>query len=62
MQVVSCVGPSGTNIEYVLRLVHAVKGARIFDPHLMALEKCVLELCKQRDISDKCFDELGIVL
>jgi len=62
-RVVSCAGPSGTNIEYVLRLVHAVRaleGSVVdVDEHLVELEREVVRLCRVRGIYDPVLSELG---
>ena len=40
-QVTRCAGPSGTNLDYVLRLADALRGHDIDDPHVFALERQV---------------------
>ena len=37
-QVVRCAGPSGTNLDYVLRLADALRAHGIDDPHVFELE------------------------
>ena len=41
------VGPSGTNIEYLLELAEALRARAIDDPHIFALETEVLALLQQ---------------
>lgn len=41
------VGPSGTNIEYLLELAEALRTRAIDDPHIFALETAVLALLRQ---------------
>ena len=40
-QIARCAGPSGTNLDYVLRLADALRAHRIDDPHVFDLEKRV---------------------
>lgn len=42
--IVRSVGPSGTNIEYVLRLAEAIRSLDADDPDLFALEAAILKL------------------
>lgn len=62
-QVITCSGPSGTNIEYVLRLAHAVRQLETAiedaDDHLAELETEVIRLCRLRGIYDPVLSELG---
>lgn len=37
-QILRCVGPSGTNVDYVLELARALRALRIDDPHLFEIE------------------------
>ena len=41
------IGPSGTNIEYLLELAEALRARTINDPHIFALETQVLALLQQ---------------
>ena len=41
------IGPSGTNIEYLLELAEALRARTINDPHIFALETEVLALLQQ---------------
>lgn len=45
-QIVSCIGPSGTNVEYVCNLAKAMReiAPNIEDPHLFYIEREVLRL------------------
>ncbi|KAL6071777.1 Cation transport regulator-like protein 2, variant 2 [Balamuthia mandrillaris] len=43
-QIHRSVGPSGKNVEYLLNLAKAMREMGVSDPHLIALEKHVLEL------------------
>lgn len=60
---VTCVGPSGTNIEYVLRLAHAIRQLETAmedaDEHVSELEAEVIRLCRSRGIWDPVLSELG---
>ncbi|VDM96357.1 unnamed protein product [Thelazia callipaeda] len=48
-------GPSGTNIEYVLRLADCLHrmASHINDEYLFSIEKKVLDACRQRNIQDE---------
>ncbi len=43
MQINRCVGPSGTNREYLLELASALRELGAADSHVFELERCVLE-------------------
>lgn len=47
-------GISGTNIEYVLRLAECVRrmAPHVNDEHLFAIERKVLDACRQLNIQD----------
>lgn len=62
LQVVSSVGPSGTNIDYVLRVAHCVRqlSENVIEPHLFQLETEVIRLCRERQLTDKTLVELGL--
>lgn len=40
-QVLRCVGPSGSNIEYVVELDRALRGMGVVDPHIAAVSQGV---------------------
>ena len=40
-QIARCEGPSGTNVDYVLRLAEALRGHGIDDPHVFEIERSV---------------------
>ena len=42
-QIKRCAGPSGTNVEYVVRLARALRELGESDPHVFELERRVLE-------------------
>tara|TARA_B100000768_G_C11146435_1_gene318363 strand:- start:20 stop:652 length:633 start_codon:yes stop_codon:yes gene_type:complete len=46
-EIFQSIGPSGTNIEYLLELAEALRVRAIDDPHIFALETEVLALLKQ---------------
>ncbi|CAD6186741.1 unnamed protein product [Caenorhabditis auriculariae] len=54
-------GPSGPNIEYVLRvaLILREKGSHVPDEHVFALEKRVLELSKENKLGVEILRKLG---
>uniref|UniRef100_A0A914UJI8 glutathione-specific gamma-glutamylcyclotransferase n=1 Tax=Plectus sambesii TaxID=2011161 RepID=A0A914UJI8_9BILA len=60
-QIVACHGPSGSNIEYALRLAHVVRtmAPSIQDDHLFSIEQSILNLCKERKIRDKVLADVG---
>ena len=41
-QINRCAGRSGTNVEYLLELAHALRNLNISDPHVFDLEALVL--------------------
>lgn len=43
-QIAACRGPSGDNLEYLLRLAAALRDEAFDDPHVFALEREVLDL------------------
>ena len=46
--VLRCQGPSGTNLEYVLRLADALRGIGADDPHVYGLERLLLGMRRSR--------------
>ncbi|MFH4975216.1 hypothetical protein AB6A40_001925 [Gnathostoma spinigerum] len=54
-------GPSGSNLEYALKLADCVRRMAPFvkDDHLFTIEKKLIELCREKGIHDKVLDELG---
>jgi len=63
-KVVKCIGPSGTNVEYVLRVASSVRSLypSVNEPHLFELETAVVKLCVERQIMDRVLIELGHVV
>lgn len=53
-QIVNCKGPSGHNVEYLIRLADFMrddlKGAAVCDDHLFELEKLVRDLLAERNV------------
>jgi len=62
-RVITCAGPSGSNIEYVLRLAHGIRqletAVEDADEHLAELEAEIIRLCRLRGIYDPVLSELG---
>jgi len=56
-------GPSGSNVEYVMRLAHSVRAIdpNASDAHLFDLANEVLRLCAERRRFDKVLVEYGYV-
>ena len=50
-QVLVSHGPSGSNVEYVLRLAEALRAMGADDPHVWELETRVRELARRRTAS-----------
>ena len=42
--ILTCVGPSGKNIDYLYNLATAMRNIQLEDPHIFDLEKMVREL------------------
>uniref|UniRef100_A0A915BV05 glutathione-specific gamma-glutamylcyclotransferase n=2 Tax=Parascaris univalens TaxID=6257 RepID=A0A915BV05_PARUN len=57
-------GPSGTNLEYALRLADCVRrmAPHIRDEHLFAIEKKLLEKCRALNVHDQVLSDLGIAV
>ncbi|EGG15987.1 PUA domain-containing protein [Cavenderia fasciculata] len=49
-QIVRSVGPSGRNLDYLLKLANSLHKMQVEDDHVFELEKLVLELMKQHNI------------
>jgi cation transport regulator ChaC len=45
-QILQCVGPSGTNVDYLLQLAAALRQLNAIDPHVFELEAAVLQELK----------------
>jgi hypothetical protein len=63
-QIFESVGPSGTNIEYALKVAHYARQfhPHVSDEHVAEVRRHVLQLCSERKHRDECFEELGIDL
>jgi cation transport regulator ChaC len=47
-RILAAEGPSGSNVDYLLRLQHALAGIGVSDPHVAALQRLVLLALEKR--------------
>ena len=61
--VVACHGPSGSNVEYVVRLAETMRRRAPpahQDPYLLEVERRVVARCRERGTHGLVLDELGL--